>query len=70
MFSMKEILFPLLLLLLLLADEVKVKTDAHVSTTGTAHNVSASHDSNAPHGNTTAAKIEVKTTGTDKPPLV
>ncbi|CAF0762655.1 unnamed protein product [Adineta steineri] len=52
------------------ADEVKAKGEVHTSTTGTAHNVSASHDSNAPHGDSSAAKIEVKTTGTGKPPLV
>ena len=54
----------------LLADELKTKGAVHTSTTGTAHNVSASHDSNAPHGDTTTAKIEVKTTGTNKPPIV
>jgi len=42
----------------------------HTSTKGTAHTVSASHDSNAPHGDTTSTKIEVKTTSTNKPPLV
>ena len=41
-----------------------------MSTTGTAHTTSASHDANAPHGDTGAAKIEVKTTGTNKQPLV
>jgi len=52
------------------ADELKDKSEVHTSTKGTAHNVSASHDSNAPHGDTTTAKIEVKTTSTNKPPLV
>ncbi len=52
----------------LLANEAKGQV--HTSTTGTAHNVSASHDLNAPHGDTTTAKIEIKTTGTNKPPLV
>jgi hypothetical protein len=51
-------------------DEAKAKGEVHTSTTGTAHKVSASHDSNAPHGDTTTAKVEIKTTGTDKPPLV
>lgn len=53
---------------LFLADEVKGAVNT--STTGTAHNVSASKDFNAPQGSTTTAKVEVKTTGTDKPPLV
>ena len=55
---------------ILLADDAKAKGEVHTSTTGTAHNVSASNDSNAPHGNTTTAKVEVKTTSTNKPPLV
>jgi hypothetical protein len=53
---------------ILLADQAK--GDVYTSTTGTAHIVSASHDSNAPHGDTTTTKVEVKTTGTNKPPLV
>lgn len=53
---------------ILLADQVK--DEVLTSTTGTAHNISASHDSNAPQRDTTTTKVEVKTTGTTKPPLV
>lgn len=53
----------------LLADEVQAKGQVHTSTTGTAHNVSAAQDTQTTHG-TTVTKVEVKTTGTDKPPLV
>lgn len=52
----------------LLADELQAKGQVYTSTTGTAHNVSAAHDTQTTHG-TTTAKVEVKTTGTDKPPL-
>ena len=51
------------------ADEAQANSNVHISSTGTAHNVSASHDTSAPHGQSSAAKIEVKTTGTNKPPL-
>ena len=56
-------------MLFFLADELQANKNVHVSSTGTAHNVSASHDSQAPHGHTTTTKVEVKTTGNNKPPL-
>ncbi|CAF4268368.1 unnamed protein product, partial [Rotaria sp. Silwood2] len=51
-------------------DEFKAHSDVYTSTTGTAHNVSASHDFNAPHGHTIPTKIEVKTSDSQKPSII
>ena len=54
--------------MIFLADKYEHQSDVHVSAKGTAHNVSASHDYNAPHWSTIPTKVEDITFDTHKPP--